>query len=120
MSYRRTVLSAANLLAHLEAASLGYVDEISEEERSQALETARKVTEIESRKWRAHRRPSPGRRRAMRGVGLPGAIFAALLGLLGLAPQGCLGEVLGGKGSRCAAVSGLLGAGAATPPFSFS
>ena len=66
MRERRTV---ADLLAYLEATSLGLVD-ASEEERSRAQELAGKLTEAESRKWRAHRRPSPGRSKPMRRAGL--------------------------------------------------
>jgi hypothetical protein len=66
MSYRRPVFSAANLLALLEAASLGLVD-VTEEERSRAFEIAERVTEVQSRKWRAHRRPSRGRSKPLRG-----------------------------------------------------
>jgi len=72
MSNRRTVLCAANLLALLEATSLGLVD-VTEEERSRAYEIAERVTEAQSRKWRAHRRPSRGRSKPLRGQdGAPG------------------------------------------------
>lgn len=66
MRERRTV---ADLLAYLEATCLGLID-VSEEERSRAQELAGKLTEAESRKWRAHRRPSPGRSKPMRRAGL--------------------------------------------------
>lgn len=66
MSKRRPLFSAANLLAHLEASSLGLVN-VSEDERLQALETAERMKRAQFRKWRAHRRPSPGRSRPMRG-----------------------------------------------------
>ncbi len=65
MSNRRPVFSAANLLAHLEATSLGLVT-VSEDERLRASEVAEEVKKTQSRKWRAHRRPSPGRSRPMR------------------------------------------------------
>jgi hypothetical protein len=78
MRYRRTV---ANLLAYLEATSLGLVD-ASEEERSRAQEIAEKLTEAESRKWRAHRRPSPGRSKPMRRAGLVLVLVAGLCALL--------------------------------------
>ena len=65
MSNRRPTFSAANLLAQLEAASLGLVN-VSEGERLRASETAEEVKKVQSRKWRAHRRPSPGRSRPMR------------------------------------------------------
>jgi hypothetical protein len=67
MSNRRPVFSTANLLAHLEAASLGLVD-VSENERQRSMEAAEEVKKTESRKWRAHRRPSPGKSRPMRVV----------------------------------------------------
>lgn len=65
MSNRRPVLSTANLLAYLEATSLGLVD-VDEDERQRALEAAQEVKTTETRKWRAHRRPSPGKSRPMR------------------------------------------------------
>lgn len=68
MGNRRPVFSTANLLALLEAASLDVVD-VTEEERSRALEIAERVTEAQSRKWRAHRRPSRGRSKPLRGQG---------------------------------------------------
>ena len=77
MSYLRPVLSAANLLAFLEGTSLGLVD-VGEEVRLQAPQIVEKVTKTESRKWRAHRRPSPGRSRCMRGVGIAVVLFFAL------------------------------------------
>ncbi len=69
MNNRRPVFSAANLLAQLEAASLGLVN-VSEDERLRASEAAEEVKKAQSRKWRAHRRPSPGRSRPMREWGL--------------------------------------------------
>jgi hypothetical protein len=65
MSERRPVYSAANLLAHLEAASLGLLN-VSEDEQLRASEAVEEVKKTLSRKWRAHRRPSPGRSRPMR------------------------------------------------------
>jgi hypothetical protein len=67
MSHRRPVFTTANLLAYLEATALGLVD-VGEDERQQALEAAEEVKKTESRKWRAHRRPSPGKSRPMRVV----------------------------------------------------
>jgi hypothetical protein len=71
MSNRRRVFSTANLLVYLEATSLGLVD-VEEGERRQALEAAEEVKNTQSRKWRAHRRPSPGKSRRLR-VGQRGA-----------------------------------------------
>ena len=65
MSERRPVFSAANLLAYLEATSLGLVN-VSEDARLRASEAAEELKKAQSRKWRAHRRPSPGRSRPMR------------------------------------------------------
>ena len=69
MSNRRPTFSAANLLAQLEAASLGLVN-VSEDDRSRAWEAAEEVKKVQCRKWRAHRRPSPGRSRRMRDWGV--------------------------------------------------
>lgn len=69
MSNRRPTFSAANLLAQLEAASLGLVN-VSEDDRSRASEAADEVRKVQCRKWRAHRRPSPGRSRRMRDWGV--------------------------------------------------
>lgn len=69
MSNRRPTFTAANLLAQLEAASLGLVN-VSENERSRASEAAEEVRKVQCRKWRAHRRPSPGRSRRMRDWGV--------------------------------------------------
>ena len=90
MSNRRPVFSTANLLAYLEATSLGLVD-VGEDERRRALEAAQEVKKTESRKWRAHRRPSPGRSRPMRVVPALVLVFSGLCALpmvfLGDKPQ---------------------------------
>jgi len=65
VKHRRRTFSTSNLLAYLEATALGLVD-VSENERLQALEAAQEVARAESRKWRVHRRPSPGRSRPLR------------------------------------------------------
>lgn len=83
MKSRRPVFSAANLLAYLEATSLGLVD-VGEEERSRAKEVAEQLTKAESRKWRAHRRPSPGRSKPM---GRAGLLLLLVPGLFAL-PKG--------------------------------
>src|SRR4051812_2543545 len=51
-------LFAANLLASLEAISLGVIDG-TEEERRRASRVAATVTQNEARRWRVHRRPRP-------------------------------------------------------------
>ena len=51
-------LFAANLLASLEAISLGLIDG-TEEERRRASRVAATVTQTEARRWRIHRRPRP-------------------------------------------------------------
>ena len=68
MSYRHPVLSDANLLAFLEAIALGWVD-ASEDERQRVYRIAERIERAESRKRRAHRRPSPGRSRPLRNLG---------------------------------------------------
>ena len=67
MSSRRPAFSAANLLAYLEATSLGLVN-VSEDVRLRASEAAEAVKKAQCRKWRAHRRPSKGRSRPMREI----------------------------------------------------
>src|SRR4051794_19051479 len=52
-------LFAANLLAFLEAISLGLIDG-TEEDRRRASRVAATVTQTEARRWRIHLRPSPG------------------------------------------------------------
>jgi hypothetical protein len=68
MSERRPVYSAANLLAYLEAASLGLVN-VSEAERLRASQAVHELKTTLSRKWRANKRPSPRRSRLMRSTG---------------------------------------------------
>ena len=65
MSNRRQVFYTANLLALLEASSLG-LDDVTEDERARAAEIVERVTQRESRKWRARRRPSRGRSKPLR------------------------------------------------------
>jgi hypothetical protein len=67
MSNRRQAFRTANLLALLEATSMGLVGDVTEEERVRACEIAERVAEIESRRRRAHRRPSCGRSKPLRG-----------------------------------------------------
>jgi hypothetical protein len=108
MSYRRPVFSTANLLAHLEATSLGLV-EVNEDERQRALEAAEEVKKADSRNWRAHRRPSPGKSRPLRV--LSAALLLTLSGLLALpadAGPGCGSP--GAKGTR-AETAPFCGAG---------
>jgi hypothetical protein len=62
---RNPNLFAANLLAFLEAISLGLIDG-TEEERRRASRVAATVTQNEARKWRIHRRPRPGPRSTRR------------------------------------------------------
>jgi hypothetical protein len=84
MSYRRPAPSPANLLAYLEATSLGNVD-VSEEERLRALRIAEAVSKTESRRWRARRRPSPGRSKPLRRAGWS-VIFLLSLNALSAVP----------------------------------
>ncbi len=89
MSYHRSVFTAANLLAHLEATSLGWV-EASQEEQSRALEAVKEVSQAEGRRRRAHRRPSPGRSRLMRSAGSSAvALFVVALSALLAGGPGC-------------------------------
>jgi hypothetical protein len=81
MNQKRPVYSTANLLAYLEATSQGWSD-VGEDERLRALEAVEEVTRAESRKWRARRRPSPGRSRAVRGFSV--VLLIALQGQLAI------------------------------------
>ena len=110
MSYRRPVFSTANLLAHLEATSLGLVD-VDEEERVRALEAAEEVKKAESRNWRAHRRPSPGKSRPLRVFSA--AFLLALSGLLALPTEAGIEP---GAGPGCG-FPDAKGAWAETAPF---
>jgi hypothetical protein len=91
MSYRRPVFSTANLLAYLEATSLGLVD-VDEEERLRALEAAEEVKKTESRNWRAHRRPSPVKSRPLR---VFSAFLLALSNLLALRTEAGIPDAKG-------------------------
>jgi hypothetical protein len=66
-------LFTTNLLAFLEAISLGVIDG-TEEEARRASQAATMVTQNEARRWRVYRRPSrqpnPGRSKIMRRAGL--------------------------------------------------
>jgi len=98
MRYRHPTFFAANLLAFLEAISSGLIDGTAKE-RQQASRIAATVTLTESRKWRIHRRPSPGRSRAFR---LYLALLVTLCGLAVPAEAGvCPGEAPGCGFSRC-------------------
>jgi PKD repeat protein len=73
----RSELSPSNLLAQLEAtADLDL--EASDELRELASQTARTVHNEMNRMWRARRRPSPGRSKFMRRVGVPLTLFFSL------------------------------------------
>src|SRR4051794_33734089 len=81
-------LFAANLLAFLEAISLGLIDG-TEEERRRASQAAVKVTQTEARNWLIHRRPrprpdstrrrpNPGKSKVMRRAGLSMILFLSI------------------------------------------
>jgi hypothetical protein len=65
----RSELSPTNLLAQLEATAL-LDPEATDADREQALERAHEVQRELTRGWRARRRPSPGRSKSLRQVGL--------------------------------------------------
>src|SRR4051794_38564792 len=70
----RSEYSPSNLLAQLEA-KVVLDPEASDDERELASQKARAVEKALNRAWRARRRPSPGRSKFMRRVGLPVILF---------------------------------------------
>jgi len=99
MRYCHTTLFAANLLAYLEAIIMGRIDG-ADEERQRASRFVARVAQIEYRKWRIHRRPSPGRSRSLRRLLV--VVGMTLCSLAVPAEAGvCPGEAPGCGWSRC-------------------